>query len=54
MSEKDAKAPGDSLSASPEGSRSRQRVAEDPEFLELLEAVLRRIDRHELICFARV
>ena len=53
MAEKDAKSPGDNLSTSRESSRIVERVAEDPEFLELLEAVLQRIDRDELIRFAR-
>ncbi len=53
MSEQDAKLSEDSLSASRESSGNTQRASGDPEFLERLEAVLRRIDRDELIRFAR-
>ena len=53
MSEQDAKSPEDDFLAVWEGSGITERAAGDPDLLERLETVLGRIDRDELIRFAR-
>ena len=53
MSEQDAKSPEDGSLAGREDFSITGRATEDPVFLERLEAVLKRIDRDELVQFAR-